>query len=1072
MRPPSCSALCILTLCVLLTVYMLRSVQAVGVCRRLARQTSAPALPLSRSLFCVPRPSWYSPRTSSRGLAGKFRVRSPQYASAAHTAHTQPSDRLTAHLSAADSRFPHYWIERLHLLDKPAARALIPQLIPGNPLGFDPLANTKGSGSGVSDSRGLARQGTLLDYTIQQKKKHPDKIILIRSGEFYETYGVDALMLINYAGLNPMGNKCKAGCPVRNVQATLDSLTAAGLSIAVFEEIAEIVPSQRARHAPPSAAVSLSVSGSDRDKESKVKIKSRALTQIVSPAASTYIYDLCLRPDDIDFRENHPAVGIARTAQGWLLAQVYLDERSVVVHERLTDEAVRALLSCSGAIDPLFLQDCALSDLPFLAHSHSLHSVQRISGYNERDFPMQVLQKLSRLLEFSAEDVEQFRIVNPQELDYYPTAAEDTTNTTGSTVDGGDPCVGDDQQPQPQPQQRRNRPRPVYTSTALQIGLLPNDNVPDLVPQLLPRTHNHLAVSARFLRKWLQFPPPHRIASEMQRLCRVLSHSPQSLPAFSAISVGKVVSLLHAKQCNVAVFRDIERNADSLASLLSLVTVVNFDYRNDDFDETDTHCAIAVEHDNDDNVDKQHSPHEMEGASDYDEIVSAVLAITSFECGLPATRERLLRSCRRVARAIHRVVAAEDEEDLVSSDPGGRVCDEFFRRNEEEFRNKVSLEHPQLREVYQDIDAKAKQLCAVVAREVPLGMEIVHDMMENSLSMREKPLSAATTVAFPTVEDEVGAEISSPTTTKRRRGGSTASKQMPAVAIDGVEYIAHLDRKGKAVGRRCTTRNLQQATAAYLQATSEAPLRVSQILQTLSTSLLQDLVPIVQSVYFAVILQTALAHCIAAKQKGWVLPTLLDFASSTTPRPSLAVQDLIPYWFAKDFAKSNSLDLDGLFLLTAPNMSGKSTLMRSLLVAALLANCGMFVPAAAAQVPRFDTFFLRTASYDIPSEAKSAFALEMDDMRVIMRDCTDRSLVMIDELGKGTSAKDGAALAGALLEYLDKKCVYGVFATHLHELFLLPLDLKHVIDKKMGFTIRPDDSKFWLRAMPALQHCS
>ena len=73
--------------------------------------------------------------------------------------------------------------------------------------------------------------------------------------------------------------------------------------------------------------------------------------------------------------------------------------------------------------------------------------------------------------------------------------------------------------------------------------------------------------------------------------------------------------------------------------------------------------------------------------------------------------------------------------------------------------------------------------------------------------------------------------------------------------------------------------------------------------------------------------------------------------------------------------------------------------MRASLVAALLANCGLFVPAAQARVPRYDNFFLRTTSDDVPSEGKSAFGAEMDDMRVLMRDSTERSLLMIDELG-------------------------------------------------------------------------
>ena len=72
-------------------------------------------------------------------------------------------------------------------------------------------------------------------------------------------------------------------------------------------------------------------------------------------------------------------------------------------------------------------------------------------------------------------------------------------------------------------------------------------------------------------------------------------------------------------------------------------------------------------------------------------------------------------------------------------------------------------------------------------------------------------------------------------------------------------------------------------------------------------------------------------------------------------------------------------------------------------------------------VPRYDNFFLRTTSYDIPIIGMSAFALEMNDIRVILRDCSNRSLVMIDEIGKGTSSRDGAAIAGlsAVTSYYD-----------------------------------------------------
>lgn len=148
--------------------------------------------------------------------------------------------------------------------------------------------------------------------------------------------------------------------------------------------------------------------------------------------------------------------------------------------------------------------------------------------------------------------------------------------------------------------------------------------------------------------------------------------------------------------------------------------------------------------------------------------------------------------------------------------------------------------------------------------------------------------------------------------------------------------------------------------------------------------------------------------------------------------------------------------------------------MRSILVTALLANCGLFVPCRKASIPRYDSFFLRTASYDTPLEGKSAFAVEMDDIRVMMRDSTQRSLVMIDEigalsascifprytldvclqlLGKGTSSRDGAAFAGALLEWMSGIGMHGVFATHLHELLYMKLNTRGVTRKRMGIDL-------------------
>lgn len=186
------------------------------------------------------------------------------------------------------------------------------------------------------------------------------------------------------------------------------------------------------------------------------------------------------------------------------------------------------------------------------------------------------------------------------------------------------------------------------------------------------------------------------------------------------------------------------------------------------------------------------------------------------------------------------------------------------------------------------------------------------------------------------------------------------------------------------------------------------------VLKTLSADVYGNVDGIKQAAAWSVILQAASDHTVSACQKNWCIPELLDFidtdlgssdskditqSMSVQSRMTMSVKGISPYWIDRSKAVHNDFELNGLFLLTAPNMSGKSTLMRTILVAALLANCGLFTPCTSAKIPRYDHFFLRTSSHDIPSEGKSAFAVEMEDMRIILDDSTHRSLIMIDELG-------------------------------------------------------------------------
>ncbi len=124
---------------------------------------------------------------------------------------------------------------------------------------------------------------------------------------------------------------------------------------------------------------------------------------------------------------------------------------------------------------------------------------------------------------------------------------------------------------------------------------------------------------------------------------------------------------------------------------------------------------------------------------------------------------------------------------------------------------------------------------------------------------------------------------------------------------------------------------MNEALDNYCEVIEKAPSIVAAALRSLSSELLQDLIPIEHASHWAVVLQAALYHTVSAKQKGWQL-------STTTNKNTMELTGLTPYWLSRYSSAKNNINLDGIFLLTAPNMSGKSTLMRSVLVTALLGN--------------------------------------------------------------------------------------------------------------------------------------
>jgi len=135
-----------------------------------------------------------------------------------------------------------------------------------------------------------------------------------------------------------------------------------------------------------------------------------------------------------------------------------------------------------------------------------------------------------------------------------------------------------------------------------------------------------------------------------------------------------------------------------------------------------------------------------------------------------------------------------------------------------------------------------------------------------------------------------------------------------------------------------------------------------------------------------------------------------------------------------------TLDLEGerMLLVTGPNMAGKSTLMRQVALLAILAQMGSFVPAASARVGIVDRVLSRVGASDNLARGESTFMVEMRETASILREATHRSLVILDEIGRGTSTFDGLAIAWAVAEHLHQRIrCRAIFATHYHELTAL-----------------------------------
>ena len=232
----------------------------------------------------------------------------------------------------------------------------------------------------------------------------------------------------------------------------------------------------------------------------------------------------------------------------------------------------------------------------------------------------------------------------------------------------------------------------------------------------------------------------------------------------------------------------------------------------------------------------------------------------------------------------------------------------------------------------------------------------------------------------------------------------------------------------------------------------------------------QSLVRIQQTSHAVATLDVLCSFAKVAVDNGYVCPEITEDGSvSIKDGRHPVVEKMLDG--APFVPNDTALDLDDAqaAIITGPNMAGKSTYMRQVALIVLMAQMGSFVPASSARISICDAIFTRVGASDDLASGQSTFMVEMNEVATILKNATRQSLIILDEIGRGTSTFDGMAIAKAVLEYVCNKRKIGaktLFATHYHELTDMEEELPGIKNYNIACKKRGDDIIFLRRIVP------
>ena len=250
---------------------------------------------------------------------------------------------------------------------------------------------------------------------------------------------------------------------------------------------------------------------------------------------------------------------------------------------------------------------------------------------------------------------------------------------------------------------------------------------------------------------------------------------------------------------------------------------------------------------------------------------------------------------------------------------------------------------------------------------------------------------------------------------------------------------AHWIRKQTLVNAE---RYISEELKEYEEKILHAQERISALEQEYFSTLVQEIItyiaPIQRTAVVIGEIDTLCGFATLAIERGYTLPQLdnsltIELKEARHPVIEQQLPPTQPY-IANDIYLDN--ESQQIMMITGPNMSGKSALLRQTALIVLLAQIGSFVPAQQAKIGIVDKIFTRVGASDNISQGESTFMVEMNEAALILNNLSQRSLILLDEIGRGTSTYDGISIAWAIAEYLHEHPTHAktLFATHYHEL--------------------------------------